>query len=75
MQPGFDEDEEMRDQEAASILLLRVALRLLGEKARRERLHAEWEARTERIRQFTATRFVRALPARLGPADPRGPPL
>lgn len=30
-QPDFDEYDEMRDQEAASILLLRVALRLLGE--------------------------------------------
>jgi hypothetical protein len=153
--PDLDEDEEMRDQEAASILLLRVALRLLGEarlrgdfggddqlaeravaiadeitggapsphprrpvieaslirpdrislsapfdsssstawslmldgtlydgmtvtgygfvepeeseelseeeEAERERLHAEWEARAERSRQFTAARFVRAL--------------
>lgn len=160
-QPGFDEDEEMGEQEAASILLLRVALRLLGEarlrgdfgseeelaeravaiaaeitggapspdprramveaslvrpdrislaapfdsssstawslmldgtlydgmtvtgygpveaeepeelseeeKAERERLQAEWRLRTERIRQFTAARFVRAL------APPRRP--
>lgn len=29
--PGFDEGEEMRGQDAASILLLRVALRLLAE--------------------------------------------
>jgi hypothetical protein len=33
--PGFEDDEEMRGQEAASILLLRVALRLLGDARRR----------------------------------------
>jgi len=164
-QPGFDEDEEMREQEAASILLLRVALRLLGEsrlrgdfgteealagravaiadeitggapsphprrpvieaslirpdrislsapfdsssstawslmldgtlyggmtvtgygfveaeepeessqeeEAERERLQAEWRVRTERIRQFTATRFVRALTPPSQPGSPR----
>jgi hypothetical protein len=164
-QPGFGEDEEMRDQEAASILLLRVALRLLGEarvrgdfggeeaaaeravaiaekitggapsphprrplieaslirpdrislsapfdsssstawslmldgtlyggmtvtgygfveaeepeelseeeEAERERLQAEWRVRTERIRQFTAARFVRALTPPSQPGSPR----
>jgi hypothetical protein len=164
--PDLDEDEEMRDQEAASILLLRVALRLLGEarlrgdfggdeklaqravaiadeitggapsphprrpvieaslirpdrislsapfdsssstawslmvdgslyggmtvtgdgfveaeepeelseeeEAERERLQAEWRVRTERIRQFTAARFVRALtpPSQPGSSRP-----
>jgi hypothetical protein len=163
--PGLDEDDEMRDQEAASILLLRVALRLLGkarlrgdfgteealgeralaiadeltggkpspdprraavevglirpdriflsapfeksssvveslmvdgtlyggggvtgygpvrsepeelseeERAERERRQAEWIARMERSRQFTATRFVRALtpPPQRGAARP-----
>jgi hypothetical protein len=164
-QPDFDEDEEMRDQEAASILLLRVALRLLGEarlrgdfggdeqlagravavadeitgvapsphprrpvieaslirpdrislsapfdsssstawslmldgtlyggmtvtgygfveaeepeelseeeEAERERLQAEWRVRTERVRQFTAARFVRALTPPSQPGSPR----
>ncbi|MGH2937494.1 MAG: hypothetical protein ACRDPE_05165 [Solirubrobacterales bacterium] len=165
-QPGFDEDEEMREQEAVSILLLRVALRLLGEarlrgdfggdeslaeravaiadeitggtaspqpgrvvveaslirpdrislsapfdsssstawslmldgtlyggmtvtgygsvaaeepeelseeeQAERERLSAEWQVRMERSRQFTATRFVRAItpPSRPGSSRP-----
>jgi hypothetical protein len=163
--PGLDEADEMRDQEAASILLLRVALRLLGEarlrgdfgteealveravaiadeitggkpspdprqaivevglirpdrislsapfdrssavveslmidgtlygggtvsgygpvrsepeelseeeQAERERHQAEWRARTERSRQFTTTRFVRALtpPPQPGAARP-----
>jgi hypothetical protein len=36
-----DEDDEMRDQEAASILLLRVALRLLGEARLRGDFGAE----------------------------------
>jgi hypothetical protein len=38
--PGLDEDDEMRSQDAASILLLRVALRLLGEA----RLHGDFGA-------------------------------
>jgi hypothetical protein len=164
-QPGFEEDEEMREQEAASILLLRVALRLLGEarlrgdfgsdealaeravaiaeeisggapspdprravieaslirpdrislsapfdgssstawslmldgtlyggatvtgygfvkaeepeelseeeEAERERLRAEWRARAERSRQFTAAHFVRALTPPSRPGSPR----
>jgi hypothetical protein len=41
--PGLDEDDEMRDQEAASILLLRVALRLLGEGRLRGDFGAEEE--------------------------------
>jgi hypothetical protein len=38
--PGLDEDDEMRNQEATSILLLQVALRLLGEA----RLHGDFGA-------------------------------
>jgi hypothetical protein len=45
--PGLEEDDEMRDQEAASILLLRVALRLLGEARLRGDFGAE-EALGER---------------------------
>jgi hypothetical protein len=41
------------------------------EKAERERLHAEWEARAERSRQFTAARFVRALTPPSQPGSPR----
>ncbi|HJZ38002.1 MAG TPA: hypothetical protein VJ204_17160 [Solirubrobacterales bacterium] len=42
------------------------------ERAERERRRAEWLARTERSRQFTATRFVRALtpPQQPGAARP-----
>ncbi len=42
------------------------------EKAERERLRAEWQVRMERSRQFTATRFVRALtpPSRPGSSRP-----
>lgn len=40
------------------------------EKAERERFRAEWQVRTERSRQFTATRFVRALTPPTQPGSP-----
>jgi hypothetical protein len=41
------------------------------EEAERDRLLAEWQARIERIHQFTATRFVRALTPPPQPGSPR----
>jgi hypothetical protein len=63
--PGLDEDDEMRDQEAASILLLRVALRLLGEA------HLRGDFGTEEVLGKRAVAIADELTGGEASPDPR----
>jgi hypothetical protein len=67
--PGLDEDDEMRDQEAASILLLRVALQLLGVARLRGNFGEGKEINAR------AAEIADVLTADVPPTDPRRPAI